>query len=324
VDLLASGKESSLWLLGLLGMLGVASWFRSQTKTPILQSAEANPLRVTIDSFPPRNPIDNEREAREKRKEWQGWVNVGLSALTLVALVAYACTTHKQLEQMIVSNGLTRTGLNITQQADVTIGRPDGVVAEIATSKDQSGIIVYFQNNGHLPAKFNWGNSSKIIEFMPEDPNALTDAAINQHFGKGKEFDTENWWQPMWRARNRKTGALSWSGTSMIGGNSLYAGALWELPRERMAQLQKWDHGFVVRGTFESCDSFHNYTCRNFILSYRREPYSRFVLVGEDECMGTQKIILRPDPDLDYLPACSTESEREETQVPKGLTPAEH
>ena len=105
----------------------------------------------------------------------------------------------------------------------------------------------------------------------------------------------------------------------MIGGNSLYAGALWELPTERMIQLQNWNRPFAVRGTFEYCDSFHNYACRNFDLMYRRAPYNRFMLIGEDECSGVQTAVLNPDTDLEYLSPCDTGVEREEIQVPKAF-----
>ncbi|MGD0663695.1 MAG: hypothetical protein ABSD38_37130 [Syntrophorhabdales bacterium] len=213
--------------------------------------------------------------------------------------------------------------LNISQQSYVTIGRQDGTVAEIVWPKEpegNAGVVVYFQNTGHLPAKFNWGNDSPMIAVLPADPSI-----VKEPMGaKWSEFPTDHFFQPMWRAKNRKTGAISYSGSVTIGGNSTYAGTLWELPKERMIQLQNWDRPFTVDGTFEYCDSFHNYVCRKFYLLYRREPYNRFVLVSEDECAGFLTAILHHDRDLDYMSPCVTGTEREETSVPKGLFAPKH
>jgi hypothetical protein len=328
--------KPSLWPLALLlGLLVSAlSLFTSkrnqsgksvhpQDSTGNKDGEAKKPAALTANIVPTPPNSGNADGGKHNTPLWEKLAVVAAFGLLLVNICQMR-STQKAAIAAETANVNAQKALTISEQAHVTIGRPDGVVADIVMSKDTAGIIVYFQNNGHLPAKFNWGNSSKIIAFLPEDPSAFTEEIIDKHFGKGKEFDTDNWWQPMWRAKNRKSGAISWSGTKMIGGNSLYAGTLWEIPRERTIQMQKWNRPFTVNGTFESCDSFHNYTCRNFTLFYRREPYNRFMLVSEDECLGFQKIILHPDPELDYMPACSTESEREETHVPKGLTPAQH
>jgi hypothetical protein len=202
--------------------------------------------------------------------------------------------------------------LLISEQAHITIGRSDGTVAEIVmpnNPKDKAGILVYFQNSGHVPAKFNWGNDSPIIAILPTDPNAIKES---QYTSQWSDFSTDHYFRPMWRARNRNTGGFGWSGTITIAGNSAYEGILWEVPKERMLQLMKWDRPFMPAGKFDYCDGFGHHLCRTFSILYVREPYNRFILVGEEECAIWEYQVLNPDPNFDYRPACELTEEREE------------
>jgi hypothetical protein len=213
-----------------------------------------------------------------------------------------------------VSADAANASIRTSQQSYVTVGRQDGTVAEIVWPKNpegKAGILVYFRNNGHLPAKFNWGTQSEIIAVLPNDPN-LPVGSPKASMSDRYEVRTNNVFRPMWRARNRKTGNFVGSGATMIGGDSLYAGDLWEAPKDRMVQMQ--NSALWTVGIFEYCDAFHNYVCRNFMLIYRREPYNRFVVVSEDECLGPEHTI-PPDPDLEYLSPCATGTEREETRI---------
>jgi hypothetical protein len=200
------------------------------------------------------------------------------------------------------------------ERAYVTIGKPDGTVAEIIWPKDDkgtAGLLVYFQNNGRLPAKFNWGADSNIIAIVPSDPTIVTYEAWK---GPPTELPTNHLFQPMYRARSKDGKAMNWSGTIDIAGGSSYQGVLWETPKERMTQLIEFDRMFMPSGMFEYCDGFGKRVCRNFHIRYAKEPYSRFFLVSEGECPAYEMQIRHPSPDLDYLPPCDT-AERKEFQV---------
>lgn len=236
---------------------------------------------------------------------WTAAATVVIAAATVI----YTIYAKRQWDALVEQN-----------RAYVTIGRPDGVVAETVWPKDpagKAGIIMYFHNNGHVPARFNWGNDSQMVAVLPTDPNIVKESEM-QHT-QWSEFDTDHIFQPMWRKKDRKTGAISWSGTSVIGGDSLYSGVLWDIPAPHMIQAQTMERPFVISGKFEYCDSSHHYVCHRFSLIYFRDPFNRFNLVNEDECFGLDIAILHPDPNVEYLSPCDTGLEREEIKIPKGF-----
>src|SRR5205814_80288 len=97
---------------------------------------------------------------------------------------------------------LTREIATTEQRAYVTVGRPDGTVAEIVwpkNDKGNAGVLVYFQNNGRAPARFNWGADSRTIELVPSDPRVLS---WDKWKGGPFELPTNHAFQPMWRARS--------------------------------------------------------------------------------------------------------------------------
>jgi hypothetical protein len=199
------------------------------------------------------------------------------------------------------------------ERAYVTIGKPDGTVAEIIWPKDDkgtAGLLVYFQNNGRLPAKFNWGADSNIVGIVPSDPTVITYEAWK---GPPTELPTNHLFQPMYRARSKDGKAMNWSGTIDIAGGSSYQGVLWEIPKERMIQLIQFDRMFAPAGKFEYCDGFGKHVCKKFNIRYAKEPYNRFFLAYEDECAAYEMQIFHPNPDMDYLPPCDT-AERPELQ----------
>jgi hypothetical protein len=116
----ASPPQTSLWLLGLLGILGVVSWFRSKSDTPIIQSTNPQPsddnaadqparcqniserpIRVVIESLPPRHAPTNERTTEKKKKTRREWYGIGIQTLTLLGVLWYACIARDQWREMI-------------------------------------------------------------------------------------------------------------------------------------------------------------------------------------------------------------------------------
>jgi hypothetical protein len=223
-------------------------------------------------------------------------------------------TTDNAKKALAASNKQSKAALDASiaasrsdQRAYVTIGRPDGTVAEILWPKDETGnagLLVHFQNNGRLPAKFNWGSDSTFVAIVPSDPKVFKQSEI----GKGYvELPTNHLFQPMYRAKTKDGKGVNWSGTIDIAGGSTYEGILWEVPKERMIQLINFDFRLTPSGRFEYCDGFGRRVCKNFHLSYARDPYNRFLLSFEDECGAMEMQVLHPMPDYEYLPVCSTE-----------------
>jgi hypothetical protein len=158
------------------------------------------------------------------------------------------------------------------QRAYVTIGKPEGTVADILWPKDDKGnvgLLVYFQNNGRLPAKFNWGASSPSLGMLPADPTI----SKYEDWKDGSFFEvpTNHVFRPMYRAKSRTAKDVQWSGTIDIAGGSSYQGVLWEIPKERMLQFIRFENRmFMPSGRFEYCDGFGNRVCKNFVLSYAK------------------------------------------------------
>lgn len=274
--------------------------------TPILSAELKVPDPIQIKTAP---------EDKEKgRKIYDSTV----ASLTLLFVGAYTVITILLLCQSKKANENAQRAFITSQQANVTIGRPDGTVADIVWPKGKTGkagLVVYFQNSGHMPAKFNWGVRDGIIAVLPsfDHPNDGTKDII---------FRAERVFDPMWRVKT-KGGGFSWSGTITIAGNSSYHGVFWELPKERMQQLIDMDsktgterRPFTTGGTFEFCDGFGNRMCRNFYLSYQGEPYNGFALDSEDECPKWEMQGSRqPHGDIsEHLSPCEPDQTREELQ----------
>ena len=223
-----------------------------------------------------------------------------------------AVAAKKQADETGRVVATTRDTLNISQQAYVTVGKPDGTVAEIVIPPDpgaKAAVLVYFQNTGHMPAKFNWGNDSPITATVPLDPTAVKEPYGEQW----TQFTTDNVFAPMYRAKRRKqTNSFTWSGTITIAGNSSYEGILWEIPKERMLQLMNWDRPFMPSGKFQYCDGFGHHVCRRFSLRYAGNPYNKLFLASEEECATWEMQVLNPNPDLEYLNPCEIQERREE------------
>jgi hypothetical protein len=189
----------------------------------------------------------------------------------------------------------TQNTLEIGQRAYVTLGRKDGVVAEFVSPKDpkdNAGILIYFQNNGHIPAKFNWGVTSKILVIPPTEDLPPIDSP--HHFA------------PMTRTRNR--GSEGESGGITIAGDSLYATDVAELPQASVARLATVNRLFQLSGAFEYCDELGTYSCREFAIYYQGVPYNAFRMVHDYACWLPRRAV-KPDPTLEYLFPCKTSEE---------------
>lgn len=210
-------------------------------------------------------------------------------------------------------NERAENALTISERAYVTIGRPDGTVADIVWPENgtsDAAVIVYFQNNGRVPAKFNWGADSTLIDSVPTDLKATGQAQWNPPF---TELPTNHLFQPMYRAKNRKGPDIQSLGTIDIAGGSSYQGLLWEVPAERLHQLINLDRMFLPSGKFEYCDGFGKRVCKRFHLQYFRGPLNRFLLLEESECQAYEMQSANTIPNYEYLSPC--EIDRKELKV---------
>ena len=147
----------------------------------------------------------------------------------------------------------TKEALNVSQRAYVTVGRKDGTVTEFAIPGDHSvntGILIYFQNSGHLPAKFNWGLTGFGTVIVPPIPGF-------------PPVDSPHRFAPMTRTINHKDGSRGESGGVIVGGDSVYSTDLGSLPTDSALQLIRMNRLFMINGAFEYCDALGSYSCRD-------------------------------------------------------------
>jgi len=302
---LASDKEYSLWPLVLLATAVALLSFRRTPAKPKDSARESdrtdyspNPESRRGQSHLPTiaengiSPIahtityrcEHETPAWKKKLEYAA---VAIALGLLFINIFLWCATKKSADT-------AHDALAISERAYITIGKPDGTVADIVWPRDgmgNAGLIVYFQNNGRVPAKFNWGADSNLIDSVPTDLKAVGKDQWNPPF---TELPTNHLFQPMYRAKNRKGKDIQSLGTIDIAGGSSYQGLLWEVPVERMHQLINLDRAFLPSGKFEYCDGFGKRVCKNFHLQYFKERLNRFLLLAEGECPAYEMQIVHP------------------------------
>jgi hypothetical protein len=170
----ASPPQISLWLLGLLGILGVASWFRSQANTPSQQAVEpvqaggstdrngnvrknengGSTGAVTVTEVPEsKAKHDRARKRRQKiqrlRKAGGAWLSLG----TFLVILFYTLIARNQWEEMIKATYHAARVANTAQKQLEASERPWLKITDVQT-RSNSKIIpaLSFQASPNWPA----------------------------------------------------------------------------------------------------------------------------------------------------------------------------
>jgi len=236
--------------------------------------------------------IKHKRETNHCKPDQTPWWKILIEGLMLAAVISAAITYGRQLGQMLRANDLAQKTFEVSQQASVTLGNKDGVVAEFRKSgnaKVKDGLVIYFLNSGHMPAKLKWG----VNQWFVENPTILLPDATK--------------FEPMKRTRNKKTGAIADNSSTdgSIGGDSVREVGIGYLPIGFADYLEKTNRPFKLNGTYEYCDELGRYACRDFSLEYQHLPYGTFRIIWDNVCierswLGNTEI--RPDEEV--LPMC--------------------
>src|SRR6266852_1653043 len=192
------------------------------------------------------------------------------ATVTAAATIAIVWLTHVYVDYSKKQWQVAQDSLRLSQQAYVIIGRKDGKLAEFKstdTPGTNAAVVLFFQNSGHLPAKFNWGTTTTIPVFQDKPRLALPGLPSAHTFVQMK------------RIRNRKDGSISESGATVIGGDSVYDADYGEIPKDRAKQVLEGGNLFMIEGAFESCDEMGIYSCKTFSIFYQGHPYDDFRLV---------------------------------------------
>lgn len=244
-----------------------------------------------------------------------GSISTAISAIGTIAIVALTCFyvgySKKQWQTMTTANSITQKNLDLSQKAYVTLGRNDGVIADFVIPKDKAQnaeIIVYFQNSGHLPAKFAWGT---MAGFLGADSAKKSTGITYTHPFKGLPR----------RTRDIKTGSTGEQGAAdgVIAGGSIFVSTLGTISQKDLAELGPNNMGTLILGVFEYCDELGTHSSRQFGLRYRSNaPVSNlsFDLAWEGRSVFDMLPLPKPTNTTEYLPPCETTAEREQNQNP--------
>jgi|SRR5580704_1604664 hypothetical protein len=263
-----------------------------------------SPLRVAIDSVPRPQPPTDEQKAEKKTKQKYRKLKTILEIAALLIALGLLGANLLLWRSTRDANQIAKDSLEISQRPYITIGRKDGILAEIidAKGKDEwANLVIHFQNSGHLPAKvcilvdgsawplmpYNFQNGTTMIRQKGKDSNGLTQV-------------TE-------------------SSCPTIGGESVSDFVIEKRFNQKVWDQLRNDKNSDIRITayIQYCDPFGRYMCKRASLKYLT-GVGRFGQLDEEDC--SQWYGLAPQiPTAAYgtnelLPPCARPKENEEYQ----------
>jgi hypothetical protein len=243
-------------------------------------------------------PANAQKERFPRLREYAPLIElIGASFIVIYTFVTIAlwCSSRE-------ANQLTSESLRVSQRAYVTIGRNDGVVADFIVPSDPSKnaeMVIYFQNTGHIPAKFGWG----VMSGFTTSKNS------------GIAF-SHQWTRPFGRTSDKKQKAISETGDStIIAGNSIYVATMGVISQKDLNNLPNTSPGMFILGTYQYCDELGNQDMRQFGMSYRTGAPSSalsFSLGNDTSWLVVLADAQRRTPDA--LFPCETITEKQKQQ----------
>jgi hypothetical protein len=156
-----------------------------------------------------------------------------------------------------------KDSLRISQGASVTIGNKDGVVADFVIPKEPDKkveIVIFFQNTGHVPARFSWslepafgsGPAPSGIEYTHPNLGMAGMLLLGMQSKK-----------PGLRSRQPETTSTT------IGGGSTYISTLGQISKEGLDAPPYREGNLIIFGSYEYCDDLGNWVGHTFAIKYR-------------------------------------------------------
>jgi hypothetical protein len=267
---------------------------------------EVHPSPSSVDLHHAERKIDEDQKEKENSFAKNAH---NLAKYALLASVIYSFLTllifwqaKKAADAARDSVRIADTSMKISQRAYVTIGRKDGVVADFIIPKDpkqNAEIVIYFQNSGHMPAKFFWGT---MAPFLAQGSKKNSTGITWTHPFKG--FPT--------RTRDKKNGSIGEQGeSSVITGDSIFVSTLGVISQKDLAMLPMNDMGLLIIGEYGYCDELGNSANRMFGLTYRSNAPSSSLSFGLANEGDSPNLPLPKSTDTtEYLFPCKTLDER--------------
>jgi hypothetical protein len=273
---------------------------------PTLSASNANGFGIAERADNTKDTANETKNKRTKFLEWLSRWKILMEWVGAAIILAYALVTYYTWKTIKESNRLSVESLQLTQRAVVTIGRSDGTVADFVIPRDpeqNAEIVVYFQNSGHLPAKFAWGT---MVGFLAAGGTKKSTGITYTHPFKGLPA----------RTRDTKNGSAGEHGAAdgIIAGGSIFVSTLGTISQRDLAELRPSNMGTLILGMFEYCDELGTHSSREFGLRYRSNaPVSNlsFDLANEGSSVLDMMPLPKSTATTEYLPPCETATERE-------------
>jgi hypothetical protein len=266
---------------------------KGKPTTPIVHGGGTGGLEE-----PPNGHIDCNQAQRNPYEK----INTVVACVGLFVLILYTSFSGCMSCEMVKANHLAAQNFAVSERPYIVLGRKDGTIADFAVPKDWTnpraavGLIIYFQNTGHLPA-------------LHADIGVTMTALIPPTGNKPPIDPPERSRGEFYRARNKK-GEMNWlQGESSIGGASEFLLPLAnELSKADYDIIQQGHTVYMVIGAVRYCDDFGDYTCNEFTLFFEGDPFDKFRVINDEPCLIYGYPPRRAD--MEYLTPCEQPEER--------------
>jgi hypothetical protein len=209
---------------------------------------------------------DQEHRRAEKTAKSLAWGTLGV-------ILAYTLFSGGMWLAMLAANRNAGHALEVSQRAYVSLGRPDGKLAELFSPDDHQGktkIVLYFTNSGNIAA------SRFFVVSYRQRRNERQITVQIQHIERWKDLGP--------RAPG---GIVERYGGPDLGARSVgrfLLGPAYDLSPDELTDVKTGKEALVVQGSFEYCDGFGRWRCRKFGTLY--EPPPSTDLRSNSHCLG--------------------------------------
>jgi hypothetical protein len=200
-----------------------------------------------------------------------------------------------------------RQSFEISEHPYVSLGRKDGIIAEIVEPKAPAspnaliGLNIYLKNGGRGPALTPNLGIMLGATFLAK--GASSKYAVQPRPEKLQRL-------LRWRSTKDNSVHSNVDTSPILADSEFVHYAPDQFTQEQATALLHGQRITLLMGQFEYCDEFGNYSCRQFDLFYQGEPFNRFVEGGGFDCTDWYQFPPR-QPDQIYLPPCEQPDERE-------------
>lgn len=202
----------------------------------------------------------------------------------------------------------SRQSFEMSQRPYVSLGRKDGIVAEVVEPKGPVppdaliGLNLYMKNGGRGPALTPHVGIMMGVT-LRSGGSPPSEHAV-QPRGEALPYLLR------WKSTKDNTIYSNVDTSPILADSEFVHYVPDQFTQEQATALLNGQRYTLLTGRYEYCDEFGNYYCRQFTLDYESAPFDRFVESPWFDCTSWYAYPPR-QPDQIYLPPCEQPDERE-------------